>query len=201
MMPAQRLFLPLGCALASIYLAASCSRAPGPALAEPTRAPTTPAPAPAARRAPATATPITRIEAIRPAATPAPPVKSLEARYFAGAPTPEQREEVIRELGALGTPAAAEVLVRIFAAEKRLETRMAAFEVIFDLPDETCREQKFRLLQRGLAPDMAQTIRLGMVQMLTDFGDPRAPGLLRAAAADRDPAVRRAAAEALAKNP
>ena len=68
---------------------------------------------------------------------------------------------------------------------------------MYDLPDETCREQKFALLQRALGPSMAPVIRLGALQSLADFNDPRVPAVLQSLAADRDPILRQHAAELL----
>jgi hypothetical protein len=124
-------------------------------------------------------------------------VAGLEARFFAPGLSVGERSDIIQQLGAIATPPAADALVRIFDREKRMETRMEAFQVAYDLPDDTCREQKFTLLKKGVAPDKVQFIRLGAIQSLNDYDDPRVPEILRALAHDGDAEVRKLATELL----
>lgn len=128
----------------------------------------------------------------------------LEARYFSKDVTTEERGEIIHALGSIATPAAGEVLRRIFQLEKRQELKLDAFEAAFDLPDATCREQKFAVLQYGVSAAMPSPLRMGAVLALGQFDDPRVTPALRALAKDRDPEVREQALELLrerAENP
>jgi HEAT repeat protein len=74
---------------------------------------------------------------------------------------------------------------------------MEAFGTAYDLPDETCREQKFALLRKAVAADKPQLIRLSALQSLADYDDPRVAAALRALTADRDQTVRQLATERL----
>lgn len=131
---------------------------------------------------------------------PAPPEESpatLERRYFDKSTSAEQRSEIVQAIGTVATPAAAETLGRIFDTERRMEARMEALQVLYDLPDETCREQKFTTLQHAIAPGMSRIMRLSALQSMADFDDPRVPAVLRALSKDRDGDVRKQATELL----
>jgi HEAT repeat protein len=133
--------------------------------------------------------------------TPVPPPTEtpgqLAAVYFSSAATLEQREKIIHDLGEIATPAAGEVLGRIFQVEKRQDLKLSAFEAALDLPDETCREQKFAILQRGVSPAMAQIVRIGALQALAQFDDPRVTPALRTLTRDHDADMRQQAIEML----
>ncbi len=194
-------WIPYGCAGALVIGFAACS----PPEATPPAPEAKPA-TPVRERLPSTPAPRTAVIVEPPVQRPALPRPQprlpqtpleLETRYFSGLPTPEERGEIIRALGSLATPAAAEVLGRIFQLEKRQELRLDAFEAAFNLPDDTCREQKFAILQRGVSPAMSQIIRLGAIHALADFDDPRVTAALRALTKDRDAEVRKQAVELL----
>lgn len=121
----------------------------------------------------------------------------LESRFFTAGTSVAERSEIIQQLGAIGTPPAANALIHIFDREKRLETRMEAFQVAYDLPDDTCREQKFALMKKAVASDKVQLIRLSALESLNDYDDPRVLEVLRALARDGDAEIRTLAAEHL----
>jgi HEAT repeat protein len=139
----------------------------------------TPAPAPAARRGQSPA--------------------ELEALYFSSKPSLAERGEIIRALGELATPAAGQVLGRIFEREKRQDLKMDAFAAAYELPDDTCREQKFAVLQQAVSPAMSEIVRIGAVQALAEFDDPRVTQALRALTKDANRNVREQALELLAE--
>jgi hypothetical protein len=198
--------------MAGSGLGVGCSRAPKAvpttsAEAKPSEtpglpSPATPLPTPFSKPTPAApATPVAVSKPIAPAIPSTPndqlTVAELENRFFRPGLPVSERSEIIQLLGAIATPPAADALVHIFEREKRMETRMEAFQVAYDLPDDTCREQKFTLLKKAVAPDKVQFIRLGAVQSLSDYDDPRVPALLQTLAQDKDAEVRKVAAEQL----
>jgi hypothetical protein len=113
----------------------------------------------------------------------------LNVRFHARSATPEERDEIIKTLGRLDPPQALPALRRIFEEEKRLELRMRVLEVAGDLPADAA-PGRWELFARATEARQPVVIRLGAMQTLTDFDDPRVVPLLQQLTRDSNASIR-----------
>jgi hypothetical protein len=119
------------------------------------------------------------------------------AQEFRTTADPDKRGELVEALWSLDMPAAVETLRQLFLTERELDVKMDIVVGLSDSKKPETREARFGLVVAALAPGQPKDIRELAAQMLIDFDDPRAVGLLQQFAQDADPDMREAATEAL----
>lgn len=118
-------------------------------------------------------------------------------KEFRTATEPDRRGEVVEALWSLDTPAAVETIRQLFLTEREADVKMDMIVGLSDSKKPETREARFGLVVAALAPAQPKDIRELAAQMLIDFDDPRAVGLLQQFTQDSDPDMREAAKEAL----
>jgi HEAT repeat protein len=129
--------------------------------------------------------------------TAAPQNPSDLMKEFRTATEPDRRGEVVEALWSLDTPAAVETIRQLFLTEREADVKMDMIVGLSDSKKPETREARFGLVVAALAPGQPKDIRELAAQMLIDFEDPRAVGLLQQFTQDADPDMREAASEAL----
>jgi hypothetical protein len=140
----------------------------------------------------ATATPQPESPEIDKASDPA----ALAKEYRATADV-DKRGELVEALWSLDTPAAVNTLRQLFLTEPEVDVKVDILAGLADSKKAETREGRFGLVVTALAPGQPKDIRELAAQMLVDFDDPRAVGLLQQYTQDADPDMREAAKEAL----
>jgi hypothetical protein len=143
----------------------------------PSRAPTTPKP--------------------RVAVVDAPSDPAEIAKEYRATTDVERRGEFIDALWNLDSPAAVEVLRQLFLTERDVEVKVDIVAGLSDSKKPETREGRFGLVVSAMAQGQPKDVRELAAQMLVDFDDPRAVGLLQQFTQDADPDMREAAKEAL----
>jgi HEAT repeat protein len=137
-------------------------------------------------------TPLPRKEG---AAAPSDPVALAQA--YRTTAEPDRRGELVDTLWSLDSPAAVETIRQLFLTEKEVDVKMDMIAGLSDSKKPATREARFGLVVTALAPGQPKDIRELAAQMLIEFDDPRAVGLLQQFSQDADPDMREAAKEAL----
>jgi HEAT repeat protein len=119
------------------------------------------------------------------------------AKEFRAATDVDRKGELVEALWSLDSPAAVETLRQLFLTERDQDVKIDMIAGISDSKKPETREGRFGLVVSALAPGQPKDVRELAAQMLVDFDDPRAIGLLQQFAQDADPEMREAAKEAL----
>jgi hypothetical protein len=119
------------------------------------------------------------------------------AKEFRATTEPDRRGELVDTLWSLDTAAAVETIRQLFLTEREIDVKMDMIAGLSDSKKPETREARFGLVVAALTPGQPKDIRELAAQMLIDFDDPRAVGLLQQFSQDADPDMREAAKEAL----
>jgi HEAT repeat protein len=119
------------------------------------------------------------------------------AREYRATTDVDRRGELVEALWSLDTPAAVDTLRQLFLIEREVDVKVDILSGLSDSKKPETREGRFGLVVMALAPGQPKDLRELAAQMLVDFDDPRATGLLQQFTQDADPDMREAAQEAL----
>jgi hypothetical protein len=109
----------------------------------------------------------------------------------------DRKGELVEALWSLDSPGAVEALRQLFLTERDQDVKIDMIAGISDSKKPETREGRFGLVVSALAPGQPKDVRELAAQMLIEFDDPRAIGLLQQFTQDADPEMREAAKEAL----